>query len=135
MAADPRGSLGFGSAAEPADLRLASATDPAEVYFNDRILGRFTPDLLINGVVIVEVKALRAIDGAHRAQVINYLKASNIEVALLLNFGDTPQFQRFAFDNTRKTARKPPQELDLVESLAGTLPENRGSEAIPPENS
>jgi GxxExxY protein len=105
------------------------------VYFNDRILGRFTPDLLINGVVIVETKAVRAIDGAHRAQVINYLKASNVEVALLLNFGDTPQFQRFAFDNTRKTARKPPQELDQVEPLVGTLPEDRGSEAIPPGDS
>jgi GxxExxY protein len=74
--------------------------------------GRFTPDLLVNGVVIVEVKAVRTIDGAHKAQVINYLKASNIEVALLLNFGDTPQFQRFKFDNARKAARKPPEELE-----------------------
>jgi len=82
------------------------------VYFNDRILGRFTPDLLVNGAVIVEVKAVRTIDGAHKAQVINYLKASNIEVALLLNFGDTPQFQRFKFDNARKAARKPPEELE-----------------------
>ena len=82
------------------------------VYFNDRILGRFTPDLLVNGVVIVEAKAVRTIDGAHKAQVINYLKASTIEVALLLNFGDTPQFQRFKFDNARKAARKPPEELE-----------------------
>jgi GxxExxY protein len=82
------------------------------VYFNDRILGRFTPDLLVNGVVIVEAKAVRTIEGAHKAQVINYLKASTIEVALLLNFGDTPQFQRFKFDNARKAARKPPEELE-----------------------
>jgi hypothetical protein len=46
----------------------------------------------VNGVVIVELKAVRAIDGVHSAQVINYLKASDIEVGLLLNFGDTPQF-------------------------------------------
>jgi GxxExxY protein len=89
------------------------------VYFNDRILGRFTPDLLVNGVVIVEVKAVRAIDGAHRAQVINYLKATNIEVGLLLNFGDTPQFQRFKFDNARKAARKPPQGLDEIDQDSG----------------
>jgi GxxExxY protein len=81
------------------------------VYFNDRVLGRFTPDLLVNGVVIIEAKAVRAIDPVHKAQVINYLKASNIEVGLLLNFGDTPQFQRLVFDNTRKAERRPPQEV------------------------
>jgi GxxExxY protein len=84
------------------------------VYYNDRILGRFTPDLLVNGVVIVEAKAVRAIDGSHKAQVINYLKASDVELGLLLNFGDTPQFQRFKFDNARKAARKPPEELDEI---------------------
>jgi len=47
--------------------------------------------------------------------VINYLKASSIEVGLLLNFGDTPQFQRFKFDNARKAARKPPEELGPVD--------------------
>ena len=81
------------------------------VYFHDRVLGRFTPDLLVNGVVIVEAKAVRTIDPVHKAQVINYLKASNIEVGLLLNFGDTPQFQRLVFDNARKAERKPPQEI------------------------
>jgi GxxExxY protein len=91
------------------------------VYFNGRILGRFTPDLLVNGVVIVEAKAVRAIDGAHKAQVINYLKASSVEVGLLLNFGDTPQFQRLVFDNARKAARKPPQEISEVD-------QNRGSD-------
>ena len=98
------------------------------VYFNDRILGRFTPDLVVNGVVIVELKAVRAIDGAHKAQVINYLKASNIEVALLLNFGDTPQFQRFKFDNARKAARKPPEELEDVDDagLVGLAPDGTG---------
>jgi GxxExxY protein len=90
------------------------------VYFNGRILGRFTPDLLVNGVVIVEAKAVRAIDGAHKAQVINYLKASSIEVGLLLNFGDTPQFQRLVFDNARKAARKPPHEISEVDQNGGS---------------
>jgi GxxExxY protein len=85
------------------------------VSFRNRLIGRFTPDLLVNGVVIVEAKAVRAIDGAHTAQVLNYLKASTIEVGLLLNFGDTPQFQRLVFDNTRKADRKPPVELGPIE--------------------
>jgi GxxExxY protein len=92
------------------------------VYFNDQILGRFTPDLLLNGVVIVEAKAVRAIEAAHKAQVINYLKASNVEVGLLLNFGDTPQFQRFVFDNERKADRKPPQELGGSDPSTADLP-------------
>jgi hypothetical protein len=69
---------------------------------------------------IVEAKAVRAIDGAHKAQVINYLKASSIEVGLLLNFGDTPQFQRLVFDNARKAARKPPQEISQVDQNGGS---------------
>ena len=76
-----------------------------------------TPDLLVNGVVIVEAKAVRTIDPVHKAQVINYLKASDIEVGLLLNFGDTPQFQRLVFDNARKAERKPSQEV-----VEGDLP-------------
>jgi GxxExxY protein len=86
------------------------------VYFNDRVLGRFTPDLLVNGVVIVEAKAVRTIDPVHKAQVINYLKASDVEVGLLLNFGDTPQFQRLVFDTARKAERKPPQEVSESDS-------------------
>lgn len=76
------------------------------VYFNDRILGRFTPDLLVNGVVIVEAKAVRTINGAHKAQVINYLKASTIEVALLLNFGDTPAVSALQVRQCAKGSQK-----------------------------
>jgi GxxExxY protein len=82
------------------------------VYFQGRLIAEFCPDLMVNGVVIVELKATRTIDNAHKAQVINYLKASNAEIGLLLNFGaESGQFKRFVFDNERKAARKPPLEV------------------------
>lgn len=83
------------------------------VCFQGRVIAEFCPDLLVNGVVFVELKATRTIDNAHKAQAINYLKASNVEVGLLLNFGaESGQFKRFVFDNARKAARKPPLEVE-----------------------
>jgi GxxExxY protein len=65
--------------------------------------GEFKTDLIVNGKVIIELKALRRIDPAHEAQLINYLKATNIEVGLLLNFGRIPEFKRFIYSNERNS--------------------------------
>ena len=72
------------------------------VFFRGKVIGDFKPDLIVNEKVIVELKAVRSLDAAHEAQLINYLKATNIEVGLLLNFGRKPEFKRFVYDNTRK---------------------------------
>jgi GxxExxY protein len=74
-----------------------------QVVFRGQIVGEFQADLIVEGTVLIELKAARAIDVAHEAQVLNYLRATRIEVGLLLNFGPKPQVKRFAFDNTRKT--------------------------------
>jgi len=71
------------------------------VFFRGKVIGDFKADLIVNEKVIVELKAVRTIDSAHEAQLINYLKATNIEVGLLLNFGRKPEFKRFVFDNKR----------------------------------
>ena len=72
------------------------------VSFRGNIIGNFKADLIINEKVIVEIKAVRTLDSAHEAQLINYLKATDIEVGLLLNFGEKPKFKRFAYDNKRE---------------------------------
>ncbi len=72
------------------------------VFFRNNIVGVFKADFIVNEKVIIELKAVRSIDPAHEAQLINYLKATNLEVGLLLNFGRTPEFKRFVFDNKRK---------------------------------
>jgi len=52
--------------------------------------------------VILELKAARALDSSNEAQLLNYLRATEIEVGLLFNFGPKPTFKRQAFDNDRK---------------------------------
>ncbi len=72
------------------------------VFFRGNVIGDFKADLIVEGSVIIELKAVRALDPAHEAQLINYLKATNTEVGLLLNFGRKPEFKRFIFNNKRK---------------------------------
>jgi GxxExxY protein len=72
------------------------------VFFRGSIVGYFKADLIVEEKVITELKAVRTLDPAHEAQLINYLKATNIEVGLLLNFGRKPEFKRFVYDNKRK---------------------------------
>ena len=61
-------------------------------------------DVLVNKLVLRELKTARSIEQAHVAQLLNYLKATQIEVGLLLNFGPRPEFKRVVFGNERKAA-------------------------------
>ena len=65
-------------------------------------MGDYYADLVVGGKVIVELKATVDICKEHEAQLINYLKATNIEVGLLLNFGRKPKFKRKIFENRLK---------------------------------
>lgn len=73
------------------------------VHFRGRVAGEYRVDLLVGSVVVVELKCARAIDPAHEAQVLNYLRATELEVGLLLNFGPRPIVRRLVFSNERKT--------------------------------
>lgn len=77
------------------------------VYFRGNNIGDFKADLVVNEKIIVELKVIRSLEPVHEAQLLNYLKASNIEIGLLLNFGRTPEFKRFVYSNNlRKSAAK-----------------------------
>ncbi len=77
------------------DLGISSERERAiEVRFRGRIVGEFRADFLVEQCVIVELKACKEIDNTHIAQTINYLKATGVEVGLLLNFGPKPEFKR-----------------------------------------
>jgi hypothetical protein len=58
-----------------------------ELRYDGVVVGEFQPDLLVEGVVLVELKAVQALGDAHLAQCINYLKATGLKTCLLLNFG------------------------------------------------
>ena len=72
------------------------------VYYFGLKVGEYFPDVIVNQCVIIEIKAGEALVYEHECQLINYLRATNIEVGLLLNFGKKPEFRRKYFTNDRK---------------------------------
>jgi GxxExxY protein len=99
------------------------------VWFRGKQVGDFTADMLVQDQVLLELKAGRALDAAHEAQLLNYLRATEIEVGLLFNFGLKPQFKRLAFDNRRKRVGKTSESLmkHLLSSSESTT-QARGNE-------
>jgi GxxExxY protein len=75
---------------------------PIRVYYDEKLIGEYYADLLIDDKVIVEIKAAKSLALEHEAQLLNYLKATNVEVGLLLNFGPQPEIRRKVFDNNKK---------------------------------
>jgi GxxExxY protein len=75
------------------------------VWFRGHQVGSFEGDMLVERSVLLELKAVRTLDSSHQAQLLNYLRATEIEIGLLLNFGVKPEFKRLVFDNARKVAR------------------------------
>jgi GxxExxY protein len=73
-----------------------------KVYFKKQLVGEYYSDLLVEDKVIVELKATELIMNVHIAQIMNYLKATPIEVGMLLNFGEEPEFKRLIYTNDRK---------------------------------
>jgi GxxExxY protein len=78
------------------------AQNQIKVHFKGYEVGEYCPDIIVEDVVIVELKAAEVIVEAFENQLINYLRATNIEVGLLFNFGKKPEFRRKLFDNDRK---------------------------------
>lgn len=75
---------------------------PVKVYYDGVNVGVYFADLIVNNLVIIELKAAEGLAEEHEAQLTNYLKAAEIEVGLLINFGKTPQFKRKVFSNEYK---------------------------------
>ena len=80
----------------------ATSQSPIKVLYEKQIIGEYFADILVDDKVIVEIKASKRLALEHEAQLLNYLKATDIEVGLLLNFGPKPELKRKVFDNFRK---------------------------------
>ncbi len=78
------------------------------VWFHGQRAGIFFADIVVENTVILELKAVRSLDPAHEAQLLNYLRATEIEVGLLLNFGVRPEVKRRIYDNPRKNSKNNP---------------------------
>ncbi len=75
---------------------------PIAVYYGKNVVGTFSADLVVEGKVILELKAKETLNTAHEAQLVNYLRATDVELGLLLNFGKKPEFKRKYFSNEKK---------------------------------
>ena len=82
---------------------------PIPFFFRGHALADFSADLLVNRKILIEIKTCKTLDRSHEAQLLNYLRATEIEVGLLLNFGERPQVKRLIFDNERKKQRGLPE--------------------------
>lgn len=76
--------------------------EPIHVYFAGQVVGAYYADLIVDKLVIVELKAVKTLGNEHEAQLMNYLKSTRFEVGLLFNFGPEPRFVRKILDNKRK---------------------------------
>ena len=67
-----------------------------KVYFEGQIMGDYVADILIEGNVILEIKAVSELTKAHEVQLVNYLKATGVKVGLLVNFGEKLKIVRLS---------------------------------------
>jgi GxxExxY protein len=87
-----------------------------EVYYEDEMVGYYFADSMVNHQVIIEVKAVASLHQAHEAQLKNYLRGTHIEIGLLFNFGEKPQFSRRYFSNEKKNPPNPPDPRSIQNS-------------------
>ena len=75
---------------------------PIKVYYDSERVGDYFADIIVEDLIIIELKAGEALCEEHEAQLINYLRATSIEVGFLFNFGQKPEFRRKIFENKYK---------------------------------
>jgi GxxExxY protein len=79
---------------------------PITVYYEDQVVGEYFADLVVEKKIIIELKEAESLCEEHELQLINYLKATDYEIGLLLNFGKKPEIQRKIFSNDLRTKNK-----------------------------
>lgn len=79
------------------------------VSFRGQRVGMFEGDMLVENAILLELKTARCLDLSHSSQLQNYLRATEIEIGILLNFGVKPEYKRLVLDNASKSNRAPPK--------------------------
>ena len=96
---------------------------PVPVSFRGVVVGIFRADLVVDDCLLVELKAVEQIIRHHESQTMHYLRATSIEVALLMNFGTQPRFKRFVMDNDLKKPKHKSSESVTISVGAFRAPE------------
>lgn len=77
---------------------LSDLEKPIKVLYNGEVVGDYIADIIVDDKVILEIKAIKELSSIHEVQLVNYLKATGIEVGLLINFGTSVQVKRRVMD-------------------------------------
>jgi len=83
-----------------------SQQERVPVFYEGQMVGDYYSDVIVDNVIILELKSTESLSNEHFAQLTNYLKATDKEVGLLLNFGKKPDFKRMIFTNNIKAGLK-----------------------------
>ena len=83
-----------------------SQQQPISVFYDGQEIGKYFADIIVNNTVILELKAAETIREEHKFQLLNYLRATEHEIGLLLNFGKSPEIKRVIFTKSRKQIKK-----------------------------
>jgi len=86
---------------------VCSQQQLVDVFYDDKKVGVYYADIIVENKIIIELKAAEGICPENEAQLVNYLRATDIEVGLLLNFGKTPQHKRRVLTNDYKSIKRP----------------------------
>ena len=84
----------------------ARSQQPVTVYYRGENVGDYSSDIVVEDLIILELKAASALLEEHESQLVNYLRATDIEVGLLLNFGKKPEIRRKIFAEARKKSER-----------------------------
>ncbi len=95
----------FGIALRQIGLKVDEQV-PIKVYFRGQEVGEYFADMIVNDLILLELKAVAHITEEHEAQLLNYLKSTEMEVGYLMNFGKSAEFKRKVLDNDRKGSLK-----------------------------
>jgi GxxExxY protein len=115
MASLSRYTAGLKLSLEAKGMKVAAEV-PVPVFFRGTNVGDFRADLVVNQLILLELKTAETIVLAHEAQLLNYLRATTLELGLILNFGPKAQVRRLLFDNVRKQLRSHRMESALEPS-------------------
>jgi GxxExxY protein len=77
-----------------------------DIYYQGHVVGTYNLDIIVDNIVILEIKTIEYVRDDHEIQLMNYLVATDKEIGLLLNFGKKPEIKRKIYDNERKKRRK-----------------------------
>lgn len=83
-------------------LSVESKKEKWKYITKEILLGEYYPDIIVENKIIVELKSSESISIAHETQLLNYLKETDCEIGLLLNFGKSPEFSKKVFENRKK---------------------------------